>query len=275
MAKPQCHNISLKNSRIKDPPVDRYATFTHRDVLAFEGLQDKVADYPPISRSHPGSEGVEDPSDSYVDSILPEVSEREGLCHTFAFVVARSGPDGIDVAPVGLRLRMYRWTSIDLRSRAEEEACLCSLSETQHVECPEEVGLHRLDLVVLVCPRRGGASEMVDHVALDVEGKGHVVPHKFKVRMPDPVRHGSLASREEVVEHSDFVAQEHETVYEMTAHESSPTGDQDALPLTWAECFDGWESVAGSEGEPPLGCRMDVAVDVGGVGRGRGGRNDW
>ena len=53
----------------------------------------------------------------------------------------------------------------------------------------------------------------------------------LEVGVPDPVADGRLGAGEEVVEHCNFVPEEHEAIDEMGADEASTTGDKDALAL--------------------------------------------
>ncbi|MNL77128.1 hypothetical protein D3C87_2032390 [compost metagenome] len=55
---------------------------------------------------HPRPVGVEDAGDFDLDAVLSPVIEEQGLGASLAFVVTGANADRIDVAPVGLDLRM-------------------------------------------------------------------------------------------------------------------------------------------------------------------------
>lgn len=49
--------------------------------------------------------------------MLSLVVERQGLCNTFALIIAAALADGVDVAPIGLCLRVLQWITIHLHER--------------------------------------------------------------------------------------------------------------------------------------------------------------
>jgi hypothetical protein len=53
----------------------------------------------------------------------------------------------------------------------------------------------------------------------------------FKVRVSNPMIDGGLGTREEVIQNSDFMAEQHKTVNEMRAYEAGASGNQDAFSL--------------------------------------------
>lgn len=117
---------------------------------------------------------------------------------------------------------------------------------------------------------RGGDERTVtfDHERLD-----NVVSDHLKVGVTDPVADGGLGAGEEVVEDGDFVAQEHESIDQVGADETSSAGDEDALPIGMGEEFDGREAGKGGVGdgvvvgvEDGLGLIVDgTALDKQGV----------
>lgn len=78
----------------------------------------------------------------------------------------------------------------------------------------------------------------------------------LEVRVANPVANGGFRTSEEVVEHGDFVAEEHQAVNEMRANETGTTGDEDAFALGWSEKPDGGEA-----GEGGVGDGLDVGVE--------------
>jgi hypothetical protein len=131
-------------------------------VLTLEGLDDEVGDDSTVVRVHSGTESVEDSGHSDLDVVLSHVTVSESLGDSLSLVVTSSGTNTVDVTPVVLSLRVLLGVTVDLGGRGDEESCLGSLGETEHVQGTHERGLDGLDGVVLVVGRRGGASEMVD-----------------------------------------------------------------------------------------------------------------
>lgn len=138
------------------------AVTVNSHILTLERLDDKVRDNSAVVRVHSGTECVEDTSNTDLDIVLSHVAISEGLGNSLALVVAGSGTDTVDMAPVLLTLRVLFGVAVDLGRRGDEESRLGSLGKTQHIECTHERGLDGLDRVVLVVGRRGRASKMVD-----------------------------------------------------------------------------------------------------------------
>lgn len=72
---------------------------------------------------------------------------------------------------------------------------------------------------------------------------------QLKVGVTDPVIDGGFGSREEVVQHGDFVPEEHQTVNEMRSDESCASGNKDAFARCWREKFDRGETRKGGVGD--------------------------
>ena len=171
-------------------------------VLALEGLDDEVGDDTAVVGVHTRTKGVENTGDTDVDTVLAHVAIGEGLGHTLALVVARTGADTVDVTPVVLALGVLLGVAVDLGGRGDEEASLGTLGKTEHVHGTEEGRLEGLDSVVLVVGRRGGAGEVVNFcgsarvnaeadeltVDLDQERVDDIVSDHLKVGVSNPVR---------------------------------------------------------------------------------------
>src|SRR5262245_25397832 len=78
-----------------------------RERLARERLAQEGRDRAPVVRAHPRPVRVEDAHDRRVDALLAVIGHREGLGVALRFVVHTARPDGVDVAPVRLRLRVH------------------------------------------------------------------------------------------------------------------------------------------------------------------------
>ena len=68
-------------------------------------------------------------------------------------------------------------------------------------------------------------------VTLDHERLDNVMPDHLKVRMADPMADRSLGPSEKVIDHSDFVAQEHQTVDKVRPNETCPASNQNTLAI--------------------------------------------
>ena len=80
----------------------------------------------------------------------------------------------------------------------------------------------------------------------------------LKVGMADPMADGSLGTSEKVVDHGDFVTQEHQSVNEVRSDETSATGNQYTLALSRRQEFDVRETR-----ESRVGDRMGVWIKYG------------
>lgn len=95
-----------------------------------------------------------------------------------------------------------------------------------------------------------GKSEIIKRtVALNHEGLDNVVADHLKVGVTDPVRDRGLGAGEEVIEDSNFMAEEHQAVNQMRPDETGTTGNKNALALRWREQLDGREAGEGSVGD--------------------------
>ena len=84
------------------------------EVFAAQGLHHEVGDHPSVADRHAGTVGVEDTDDLGADTVQAVVVEEERLGAALALVVAGAQADGVDIAPVALRLRMDVGVAIDL-----------------------------------------------------------------------------------------------------------------------------------------------------------------
>jgi len=82
----------------------------------------------------------------------------ESFSDTFAFIVAASNANVVDVSPVFFDLRVNLGVTIDLRRRGDKEAGLDAVGEVEHVQGTDDGRLNGLDAVVLVENGGGGAS---------------------------------------------------------------------------------------------------------------------
>ncbi len=102
-----------------------------------------------------GHDGVEDPGDSDLDAVLAVVGERQGLGEALRLVVDPAGADRVDVAPVGLRLRVDQGVAVDLGGRGEQDARALVPGQAERLVGAERADLHGLDRPAQVVDRRG------------------------------------------------------------------------------------------------------------------------
>ncbi len=134
---------------------------------------------------HAGAVGVEDSGDANVDAVLPMVIEKQSLRAALPFVIAGTRPNLVDVAPVGLGLRVDRGVAVNLARRGLKNLALHALGQAQHVDRTMHRGLDGLDGVELIVNGRRRAGEVVDLVDLDIKRERYIVPKDFETRMAD------------------------------------------------------------------------------------------
>ena len=176
---------------------------------------DEVGDHAAVLRVHVGPVGVEDAHHAHVHAVLARVVGAERLGHALALVVAGADADGVDVAPVGLHLRVDERVAVDLARGGVEDAGLRLEREVEHVHDAEDGALRRLYRVLLVVDGRGGAGEVVDLVELSPEGLSHVVQDEREAAVLEEVVDVGLRAGEEVVECRDLVAVREEAAAEV------------------------------------------------------------
>jgi len=198
------------------------------EILAAQGLDDEVGNDAAVIGMHARAVGVENPDDADVHAVLAVVVHEEGLGATFPLVITRADADGVDVSPVALRLRVDGGIAIDFGGAGLEHAGLGALGEAEAVDGSHDRGFDRLDGIVLVMRRGGGAGEVVDLIDLELEGVDDVVTDQFERGMADEVEDVAFAAGEKVVEADDFVAFMEKPLAEVGAKESRTTGDQNA-----------------------------------------------
>lgn len=82
--------------------------------LVLQRLDNKVANHATIPNMHARAKGVEDSGDAHLDTVLALVGIAHGLGNPLALVIACPWPNRIYISPVGFRLWMHLWVSVDL-----------------------------------------------------------------------------------------------------------------------------------------------------------------
>ena len=168
-------------------------------VLALQRLHDEVADHATVVGVHARAIGVEDAGHADVKLVLAVIVKKKGFGAALTFVVAASDTDGVNVAPVGLSLRVDGGVTIDFAGAGLKDLGAQALGQPQHVDGTVHAGLGGLHWVVLVVDGAGRASQVVDLVHLKVQRKSDIVPDELKARMAKQVLHVALGAGEEVV----------------------------------------------------------------------------
>ena len=106
-------------------------------------------------RAHARPVGVEDPHDRGVDALLAVVGHRQRLGVALCLVVDAARADRVDVAPVGLGLRVHLRVAVDLARRGEQEPGALELREAERVVRPVRADLQRVQRQAQVVDRAG------------------------------------------------------------------------------------------------------------------------
>src|SRR5919197_314139 len=195
------------------------------DRLALERLPHERRDGAPVVRAHTRSVGVEDPDDAGVDALMAVVGHRERLRVPLRLVVDAARPDGIDVSPIALRLRMDERVAIDLARRGEEEACPLVLRQAERVVRPVGADLERVERHAQVVDRAGEGGQVEDDVQrlLDLDVLDDVVIDEDEVVVADVLDVAERA-RLEVVDADHAVAACQQVLAKVRAEEPRAPG---------------------------------------------------
>jgi len=155
---------------------------------------------------HPGTVGVENPDHPDIDPVLAVIIEKEGLCATFSLIIARPYPDGIDISPVILLLRMDCRVAIDFAGGGLKDLGLDPLGNAQHVDSPHDVGLYGFDRVILIVDGGRGTGQIIYLIHFKEYGMNQVVAYQFKIGPADEMTDISLVAGKEIVQAEDFMA---------------------------------------------------------------------
>ena len=167
-----------------------HAVAGHRHRLAAQRLPDEGGDRPPVVRAHPRPEGVEDPHDAGVDPVGPAVGRGHRLGEPLGLVVDAARAHRVDVAPVGLRLRVHLRVAVHLGGGGRARTGPPSPCQAQRVQRADRADLERLDRQLEVVDRRGRAREVQHHVDRppDVDVVGDVGADQPEARVGRQVR---------------------------------------------------------------------------------------
>ena len=127
---------------------------------------------------------------------------------------------------------MHLGVAVHLGGAGQQQAGPDAAGQAEHVVGAQEAGFGRLDRVVLVVHRRGGAGQVPDAIHLQADRFGHIVADQLKAGMADPLGDVGLAAGEVVVEADHLLAGLHQPIHQVGAHETGATGDEIAHPLS-------------------------------------------
>ena len=80
----------------------------------FDGLDKEIGNNPAIVSPHSGTVCIENTRDSHIHSMVPVVSHGHGFSEPLGFVVHSARTEGVDIAPIRLRLRMDLRVAVNL-----------------------------------------------------------------------------------------------------------------------------------------------------------------
>ena len=160
------------------------AVAVHGERFVRERLADEVRDRAAVVRPHPRPVGVEDPDDAGVHALLAVVRHRQRLGVALRLVVHAARADRVDVAPVGLGLRVHLRVAVDLARRGEQEPRALELGEAERVVRAVRADLQRVQRHAQVVDGARERGEVVDEVdrLVDLEVLGHVVVQEDEAR---------------------------------------------------------------------------------------------
>ena len=157
--------------------------------------------------------------------------DRERLGAALALVVAGARADRVDVAPVGLGLRVFDRVAVHLGRRRDQDARLRLAREVEHVQRPLDRRADRAHRVALVVDRRRRTGQVEDLVDLHRQRIGDVVAHQLEAMVVEQRLDVGARAREEVVEAHDLVPIGEQPLAQMRAEKAGATRHQDASSL--------------------------------------------
>jgi len=202
------------------------------DVVARQGLGDRVGDHAPVVGAHARTISVEDARHARVATLGSEIIKRQRLGGAFAFIVAGAWTGGIHVAPIALLLGMHLWIAIDLAGGGEQETRRVSLSQGEKMMRAHDAGHQRVFRIGLVVWRRRGASEIED-IRQPASGSrqprrrrvGDVRLDEVEARFAFEVPQILIAAGDEIIEPEHAPSARKQRIGQMRSDETRAPGD--------------------------------------------------
>ena len=165
------------------------------------------------------------------------IGHRQRLGETLGLVVTAARADGVDVAPVFLRLRMHQRVAVNFGSRGQQEARVFFLGQAERLVRAERADLEGLNRQFQIINRAGRRREMPDviHRAFQEQEFGDILLNELELRIAAEVRDVVHAAGDEIVYADDFVAARDQQVGEMRAEKAGGPGD-DGRGLCVSHC---------------------------------------
>jgi hypothetical protein len=126
------------------------AVSENREIVTAQGLIEKRGNHTPVVQRHTRPVRIENPRNRRVDAVGPLVGHCQSFGVPLAFVVAGPEANGINIAPVGFRLRMFEWIAVAFRGGREKKLCTMFSGELKHVPRPDGTDIERFDGMVHV-----------------------------------------------------------------------------------------------------------------------------
>ena len=119
-------------------------TVDHQDAAAFVRddhpcsiawrRHDLVIDNPTIVEPHARSVRIKDAHNPGIDSVGAMIGHGDRFGKTFGFIINSARTDGIDIAPVGLFLRMLQRIAVHFRSGSNHKARFFFFRHAERIE---------------------------------------------------------------------------------------------------------------------------------------------
>jgi hypothetical protein len=197
--------------------------------FAGQGLHHEVGNHAAVVFVHARAVGVEDARDADLDAVLVGVGRGQRLGATLALVVAGARADGIDVAPIGFRLRVLGRIAVHFAGRGNQHARAALAGHVEQVQRALDGGANGAHGIALVVNGRRRASQVEDLVHLHGQRLLHVVAEKLEARMLAQVRDVGVRAGEEVVQAHDLVPVGQQALAQVRADKARASSDQYAF----------------------------------------------
>src|SRR4051812_45838836 len=102
---------------------------------------------------HARAVSIEDSSNLDLETMLAVIVEEQGFSAALALIVAGARPDRVDIAPIGLGLRVNCRIPVHFAGRCLKNAASEAFRQTQHINSSVHRSLGRLHGIVLVMDR--------------------------------------------------------------------------------------------------------------------------
>ena len=228
----RCSPLSASSDQAADQVVDVAeaprlgAVAEDGDRLALHRLAHERWDRAAVVGAHPRPVGVEDADDRGVDALLAVIGHRQRLGVALRLVVDTAGADRVDMAPVGLRLRMHLRITVDLARRGQQEARALELRQPERVMRPVRADLQGLQRQPQIVDRARRARQVIDEIdpLLDPDRLRQIMRDERELVLPH-VLDVRQRARLQIVDTDDPVTPLQQCVTEMRTEKAGTAGD--------------------------------------------------